>query len=165
MMRLDYVRQQRQWQAEQARAAPTYFYEELNEDEEVGEEEYFGGEEEVVLFSNNSTQNSSSRVMDMQLPQSSFGAFVDGEDEVDQVLQMEDQELEALLEHLPVQQRQQRQDDEMEAQSQWSTEHFGSDDEDYDVIFAEMLGQSSAMANGGEQSDAAPRDADEMDES
>jgi hypothetical protein len=161
MMRLDYVRQQRQWQAEQARAAPIFDYEPEEEEEDYGEE----GE---ALFGNGgSTQNSSD--MEMQLPQSSFGAFV-REDEIDQVLQMEDEELEALLEHLPMQQYQQtqQQDDGMKAQSQWSAEHFGSDDEDYDVIFSEMLSQSSVADGAGTWSTAGgsfSRDADEMDES
>jgi hypothetical protein len=157
MMRLDYVRQQRRWQAEQARAAPIFAY----EPEEEGE--YY--EEEVAFGVENSAVDSS--FVEMQLPQSSLPAIA-RDDEIDQVLQMEDQELEALLENLPMQQEQVQQDDEMEAQSQWSAEHFGSDDEDYDAIFSEMLSQSSVAAGSTQLSNAglpSTRDADEMDES
>jgi hypothetical protein len=137
MMRLDYVRQQRQWQAEQARSAP-----------KLREEDY----EETFASTDDAD-------FDMQSLQSS-SQVVPREDEVDQVLQMEDEELEALLEHMPT-----NNCNDMETQSQWS-EHFGSDDEDYDVIFSEILGQSSFADRGNLPIASQPmQDVDDMDES
>jgi hypothetical protein len=136
-MRLDYVRQQRQWQADQARSAP-----------KLREEDY----EETFDTTGDAD-------FDMQSLPSSY-QVVPHEDEVDQVLQMEDEELEALLEHMPTNNY-----NDMETQSQWS-EHFGSDDEDYDVIFSEMLSQSSLADGGNLPASSQPmQDVDDMDES
>lgn len=129
MMRLDFVRQQRQWEAEQARDAPWMSAYGPEEDE---------NEEDL------STSSSA-----MQFSQ--FGSQMPlAEEEVEEVVQMEDQELEALLSFMPV-----NGDEEMNDHEPHS-DHAWSDDDDYDALFSEFMDQS----NGGQVHAAQTQDHD-----
>ena len=67
------------------------------------------------------------------------------EDEVDEVLQREDEELEALLSYMPT--------DRDTAESDRQSEHLWSDDDDYDALFSEFM-EKDAMT--GQQNTTLP---------
>ena len=106
-MRLDFVQRQKAWEAEQARDAPQIPSGPIEEEDE---DVY-----DLPSSSSNAMQISS------QQP----------DDQVDEVLQREEEELEALLEFMPGQ--------EGDAHS----EHLWSDDDDYDALFSQFMEQDA----------------------
>jgi hypothetical protein len=155
-MRLDFVQRQKQWEAEQARSAPLL-------PSDAPEEE---DEEDLshMIFSGDATQNSMS-----------FSQWQATPEEADEIAQMEDEELEALLSFLPgegndlPQYSYQPIQDQGQAQDQQENEpmsdHFGSDDDDYDSLFSDFI---NAAAHGqceqssGPQADTSNGDAMDM---
>ncbi|WPG98271.1 pentatricopeptide repeat-containing protein, chloroplastic [Acrodontium crateriforme] len=118
MMRLDFVRQQRQWEAERARDAPWMAAYGPDEDEN----------EEDLPTSSGAMQLSR---LNSQTP------LAEEEEEVEEVVQMEDQELEALLSFMPA-----NGDEEMNDQ-ELRSDHVWSDDDDYDDLFSEFMDQGN----------------------
>ena len=108
-MRLDFVQRQKQWEAEQAREAPQI------PSDPPEEEEY-----DLPTSSGNTMQISAPSTQQPPMP----------ENEVDEVLQREDEELEALLSYMP-------------AEGDEQSEHLWSDDDDYDALFSEFLEQDA----------------------
>lgn len=158
IMRLDFVQRQKQWEAEQVRSAPLL-------PSDAPEEE---DEEDLshMIFSGNATQNSMS-----------FSQWQATPEEADEIAQMEDEELEALLSFLPgegdelpgqhnYQQSKQNQGQGQDQQgNEPMSDHFGSDDDDYDSLFSDLI---NAEAHGmgeesnGPQADASSGDAMDM---
>ena len=122
-MRLDFVQRQKQWEAEQARAAPQIPSDPPEEEEE---EEY-------------DLPSSSGNAMQISAP--STTQPIPG-DEVDEVLQREDEELEGLLSYMPAGR------DDVE-DDRHSEHHLWSDDDDYDALFSEFMEQDAMQ---GQQS-------------
>lgn len=149
-MRLDFVQRQKQWEAEQARAAPLL----PSDGPEQEEEDDFS----QMIFSGNATQAS--------LPSTQWQATPE---EADQIAQMEDEELEALLSFLPgeesalPQQHSYQSVQEQQPDEQMS-EHFGSDDDDYDSLFSDFINaEAHEMAEQGNDIQAPVSSGDAMD--
>ena len=156
-MRLDFVQRQKQWEAEQARLAPLL-------PSDAPEEE---DEEDLshMIFSGNATQTSVS-----------FSQWQATPEEADEIAQMEDEELEALLSFLPgegndlpQQQIYQHIQDQAQGQDQQGNEpmsdHFGSDDDDYDSLFSDFINAEAhgvVEGNNAPQEDASGGDAMDM---
>lgn len=109
IMRLDFVRRQRRWEAEQALAAPPQLSDPPEEEDD--------DEAELPVYSSQMQPFASSS----QAPQP--------DEEVDAVLQQEDEELDALVALM----------ESEDGKQEVPTEGFGSDDEDYDSIFREFV--------------------------
>lgn len=110
MMRLDFVQRRREWEAEQARSAPS--------DLSPGEEEEDEEKEDDAL------------------PSSMHVASQLQEEEVDEVLRREDEELEALLSFMPVDGEEQV---EIREEAEKDLRYWYSDDDDYDKLFEEFM--------------------------
>ena len=109
-MRLDYMRQQKRWEAEQARDAP-----QLSSDPVEEEEEY-------DLPSSSSVMQMSTHGSQQPVP----------DDEVDEVVQRENEELEALLSYMA--------DEEENSENRDSQSiNLWSDEDDYDALFSELV--------------------------
>jgi hypothetical protein len=157
IMRLDFVQRQKQWEAEQARSAPL-LPSDAPEDED---------EEDLshMVFSGDATQTSMS-----------FSQWQATPEEADEIAQMEDEELEALLSFLPgegndlpQQHNNQPIQDQGQGQDQQGNEpmsdHFGSDDDDYDSLFSDFINAEAhgqAEQSSGSQADASSGDAMDM---
>ena len=129
-MRLDYMQRQKQWEAELARDAPQ------TPSDPPDEEEGF-----ELPTSSNAMQIS------QPLP----------EDEVDDVLQWENQELEALLSYMP-------QESEPEDANSQPEQNLWSDDDDYDALFSEFMEEDEMTMSSGQQNQPPPsQDHEEMD--
>ena len=157
-MRLDFVQRQKQWEAEQARSAPLL-------PSDAPEEE---DEEDLshMIFGGNATQDSMS-----------FSQWQATPEEADEIAQMEDEELEALLSFLPgegdelpgqhnYQQSIQNQGQGQDQQgNEPMSDHFGSDDDDYDSLFSDFINAEAhgmAEENNGPQAYASSGDAMDM---
>ena len=153
IMRLDFVQRQKQWEAEQARSAPLL-------PSDAPEEE---DEEDLshMIYSGDATQTSMS-----------FSQWQATPEEADEIAQMEDEELEALLSFLPgegndlpQQHNYQPIQDQGQGQDQQGNEpmsdHFGSDDDDYDSLFSDFI-NAEAHGSNGHQADASGGDAMDM---
>lgn len=116
IMRLDFVQRQRQWEAELARQAPSLPAERVEDAEDEDESE-------LPTLSDAMQMSSSAPMPD---------------EEVDQLLQRENEELEALLAYMPNHERVQEAAYNNDARS----EHFWSDDDDYDALFSEITDPS-----------------------
>ena len=115
------MQRRRQWQADLAREAPQLPSHALEPDEDEEEEA------DLPQSSGNAMQISSQP----ELP----------EEEVDDFLQHEDAELEALLSYMP------------RAEDDTRSEHLYSDDDDYDALFSEFIEQQEEdTVMGGQQS-------------
>lgn len=124
IMRLDFMQRQKAWEAEQARYAP-FIPSEPSEDDadDANDAEY-------------DLPTSSSNAMQLSQPATQLPQMV--EEEVDEVAQMEDRELEALLEYMPTVEdvvQDQGQGQEAPSQNLWS------DDDDYEELFEEFMEQ------------------------
>ena len=135
-MRLDFYQRQRQWEAEQALSAPALPF---DTPDEVGEDEEANELPEA-------SASRAGRAMQISAPSTQAQQPM-LEDEVDDVLAREDEELAALLEFMPKEDRR--------------SEHLWSDDEDYDALFFELVEKESAMAS--EQDAGAPDQGEAMD--
>lgn len=113
-MKLDYVAERRRWEAEQARAAPNPG--EPSEDSENDEEH-----NDLPMWGSQQTEARRSS---------------QPEEEAEAVMQQESEELDALISMMEEQ-------EQSKDTSGAETPGFGSDDEDYDMIFSEYLGARS----------------------
>ena len=135
-MRLDYLQRQKQWEAELAREAPQIPLD-LPEDEEDDNE--------------NDLPVSSSNAMQISAPSTQQPPSPD--DEVDEVLQRENEELEALISYMPA-----SEDDRQ------SEQHLWSDDDDYDALFSEFMERDAMQGQEGNvPATQASQDVDAMD--
>ncbi|KAK3110198.1 hypothetical protein LTR53_015765 [Teratosphaeriaceae sp. CCFEE 6253] len=139
MMRLDFMRSQRAWEAAQAREARGLPSEPAWEEDQAMEED--DGLYDLPSLSN----------MAMQSSQHQHQQQLEGEDEeLEAVMRQEDEEMEALLAYMPDEhQQQQHQRGQGHAQGIKVTSgggdgihtsgEFGSDDDDYDALFSEIV--------------------------
>ena len=155
MMRLDFVQRQRAWEAELARAAPSVGEEDVMENgdqEEEDEGDVFGG-----LGSSGGDAMQFSAPGSQQQQQWGWQAT---QEEADEVAEREREELDALLSLLPVDEMQGAQEqaqgqqpsfgsnEEQQGDEQMS-EHFGSDDDDYDALFSDFINADAHETVGG----------------
>lgn len=120
MQRLEFYRQQRAWEAEQSRAAPDLRW-------DVPDEEFEEFQDDVAELPASSWTGSAMQFSQPPRPSQP-------QDEVDEVMAREDEELAALLENMP--------EDSMQGtgfDGDGASELFGSDDEDYDALFSELI--------------------------
>jgi hypothetical protein len=137
-MRLDFVQRQKKWEAEQARVAHS-----LPLDAPEEEEEEIDGQEEGSF----GFPGSSGYAMQM----SSSSQWNATPEEADEVARRESEELEELLSLLPGdasglpqhQHQHQHQQQEQHFQTQRQDEHFGSDDDDYDALFSDLINEEA----------------------
>jgi hypothetical protein len=126
MARLDYLCEKRRWEAEQARSAPPPQF--VSSDLPDAEEEHF-----TYNDNNSHTQ-------------------LDHHQEIDAVQRLEDQELEALIARM--------QEDENEQNGRpgqavhhdaedYSSSVFGSDDDEYDSIFLDLIDETGGGGGSG----------------
>ena len=126
-MRLDYLREHRQWLADRKRDAP-----DLSSSDVVEEEEEWG------------LPISSTDAMQFSAPPSQQLPFLMKDDEaVDEVLQQEDMELEALLEYMPTNDRVEQ---HPENASLSESQQLWSDGEDYDALFSDLVESNTWIA-------------------
>lgn len=154
MMRLDFVQRQRAWEAELARAAPFVGEEDVMEngdEEEEDDGDVFGGPKsgggDAMQFSAPGSQ------------QQQWG-WQATQEEADEVAEREREELDALLSLLPGEEMQGAQEqaqgqqpsfgssEEQQGDEQMS-EHFGSDDDDYDALFSDFINADAHETVGG----------------
>lgn len=133
-MRMDFMQRQRQWESEQARSAPLLPADPPEEDEDL----------DAPL---------SSSAMQISQPYASQYSMV--EEEADEVAQREKEELEALLSYLPEEEeglpdQSNAFADETNAHG-GSQEHFGSDDDDYDALFSDLMHAEPLPSDGNQQ--------------
>jgi hypothetical protein len=151
-MRLDFVQRQKKWEAEQARAAPML----PSDGPEEEEEEDFSH----MIFSGNAAQPSMPSTQQWQATP----------EEADEIAQMEDEELEALLSFLPgeesalAQQQSYHQPVQTQGGDEQMPEHFGSDDDDYDSLFSDFINaEAHETAERGSEAQAPMLSGDAMD--
>ncbi|KAG9520173.1 hypothetical protein KCU93_g7758, partial [Aureobasidium melanogenum] len=144
MARLDYLKEQRRWEAEQVRSAPSV-HPEFAEAEEASEYD-------LPTYSSQMAWD----------PQSQSDYPLDPE--ADAILQQENEELEALVALMQEDEhRQNQQFNNQEAHDDRSSA-FGSDDDEYDNIFMNLIDETGgAAASSGHQQQHQPAADDEMD--
>lgn len=136
-MRLEYVRRQKEWEAELASQAPLMSFDPVEaEDEDDFLQMQMEGWAELPASSADAMQISASGTQQPWV-----------EEEVDEVLLREDQELEALLSYMPAGTDAVAQADEREDQR---SEHLWSDDDDYDTLFSEYMEQDAMASQQGQ---------------
>lgn len=134
IMKSDYVAERKRWEAEQARAAPNP--DEPSEDLEYGEEY-----NDLPIWSSQQTEARRSS---------------QPEEEAEAVIQQENEELDAMISMMEEQ-------GQTSQTSSTGSPGFGSDDEDYDIIFSEILGARSTPQLLDTASALDVPDADAMD--
>lgn len=143
-MRLDFVQRRKQWEAEQARDASF-----IPSDPPESEEE----ESEYDL------PTSSGNAMKLSQASTQLPAL---EEQADEVAQMEDRELEALLQYMPV-----GSEESEHGVSGMQSQNLWSDDDDYDELFSELMEQDEGQATGpapsGHQQQNSTQDEEAMD--
>lgn len=141
MARLDYLKEKRRWEAEQVRSAP-----QLHPD--------FAEAEKPL--ENDLPTYSSQMVWDTR-SQSDYPL----DPEADAILQQENEELEALV--ALMQEDELRQNNSRETHDDRSSA-FGSDDDEYDNIFMNLVDETGGAATGsGQHQQNQPSADDEMD--
>jgi hypothetical protein len=130
-MRLEYMRQHKAWEVELASQAPQLPSDPI-EPENDGQEVDTRGWDELPV--------SSADQMQMSAPstQQPWAA-----DEVEDYAQREDEELEALLQYMSQEEAQAN-----AAGGEMETEHFGSDDEDFEALFSEIMDNEQQDVGG-----------------
>lgn len=149
-MRLDFVQRQKRWEAEQARSAPL-----LPSDapEEEDDDDFSN-----MMSSGNAMQTSTYSTQWQATPE-----------EADEIAQMEDRELEALLSFLPgeesaLPQEHNHQSDPMVQENEPMSDHFGSDDDDYDSLFSDFINaEAHDMVDAGRGPQVPASSGDAMD--
>ncbi|THX75218.1 hypothetical protein D6D04_07515 [Aureobasidium pullulans] len=132
MARLDYLKEKRRWEAEQVRSAPP-LYPDLPDAEEDS------SEYDLPTYNNQMAWDPRSQ-SDYPLDQ-----------EADAILQQENEELEALVALMQEDEnRRNQQSDSQDAHDDRSSA-FGSDDDEYDSIFMDMIDETGGAAPGSEQ--------------
>jgi hypothetical protein len=129
MARLDYLKEKRRWEAEQVRSAPPQ-HSDFAEAEETSDYD-------LPTYNSQMAWDPQSR---SEYPLDS---------ETDLILQQEDEELEALVALMQEEERNQ-QPNSQEALNDCSSA-FGSDDDEYDSIFMDMIDETGGTAPGNEQ--------------
>ncbi|KAH0365204.1 hypothetical protein KCU65_g6256, partial [Aureobasidium melanogenum] len=138
MARLDYLKEKRRWEAEQVRSAP-----QLHPDFAEAEE---SSEYDLPTYSSQMAWD----------PQSQSDYPLDPE--ADAILQQENEELEALVALMQEDENRQNQ----EAHDDRSSA-FGSDDDEYDNIFMNLIDETGGAATGSDQHQHQHTADDEMD--
>ncbi|KAH0346878.1 hypothetical protein KCU83_g7004, partial [Aureobasidium melanogenum] len=144
MARLDYLKEKRRWEAEQVRSAP-----QLHPDFAEAEE---ASEYDLPAYSSQMAWD----------PQSQSHYALDPE--ADAILQQENEELEALV--ALMQEDENRQNQQLNGQEAHDdrSSAFGSDDDEYDNIFMNLIDETGGAAAGsGHQQQHQPTADDEMD--
>jgi hypothetical protein len=131
MARLDYLKEKRRWEAEQVRSAPS-LHPDFAEAEETSDYD-------LPTYSSQMAWD----------PQSQSEYPLDSE--ADLALRQEDEEMEALLAMMQEDEnRRVQQSNSQEAHDDLSSA-FGSDDDEYDSIFMDMIDETGGAASGSEQ--------------
>ncbi|KAI5254394.1 hypothetical protein E4T42_02359 [Aureobasidium subglaciale] len=145
MARLDYLKEKRRWEAEQVRSAPP-LYPDFSEAEETADYDL--------------PTYSSQMAMD---PRSQSGFPIDIE--ADAILRQEDEEMEALMALMQEDENRRTQHFNSQEASDDRSSAFGSDDEEYDNIFMNLIDETggSADTSGQQQQDRQHTADDEMD--
>ncbi|KAG9691027.1 hypothetical protein KCU95_g8072, partial [Aureobasidium melanogenum] len=146
MARLDYLKEKRRWEAEQVRSAPS-LHPEFAEAEEASEYD-------LPTYSSEMAWD----------PQSQSDYPLDPE--ADAILQQENEELEALV--ALMQEDENRQNQQFNGQEAYDdrSSAFGSDDDEYDNIFMNLIDETGGAAAGSghqQQHQHQPIADDEMD--
>ncbi|KAG9613933.1 hypothetical protein KCV04_g16676, partial [Aureobasidium melanogenum] len=144
MARLDYLKEKRRWEAEQVRSAPS-----LHPDFAEAEE---ASEYDLPTYSSQMAWD----------PQSQFEHPLDPE--ADAILQQENEELEALVALMQEDENCQNQQFNSQEAHDDRSSVFGSDDDEYDNIFMNLIDETGGAAAGsGHQQQHQPTAGDEMD--
>lgn len=128
------MNEKRQWEADKTRSAPPGYTDEPDEEDLDGP----GGSSGLPGYS------SQMHLSHSMSGDQSFAPALE-EEQVDEVLQCENEELEALISMLEEEQRQQNQERQPEGHSQDDISGFGSDDEVYDSIFMDIEDDSGSV--------------------
>jgi hypothetical protein len=142
MARLDYLKEKRRWEAEQVRSAPS-LHPDFAEAEETSDYD-------LPTYSNQMSWH----------PQSQSEYPLDSE--ADLVLQQEDEELEALIALMQEDENRRNQQSNSQETHDDRSSAFGSDDDEYDSIFMDMIDETGGAAPGPEQQNQHTAD-DSMD--
>lgn len=146
IMRLDFVQRQKQWEAEQARSAPLLPFDPVEEEE---------AEADAFEFD----FASSSNAMQISAPSTQ-----QPEQEADDIAQREREELEALLSFLPGEQDFAAPQATTQGNDEQMSEHFGSDDDDYDALFSDFVNENAHDGpETGNQTQVSSGEGDDMD--
>lgn len=138
IMRLDFMQRQRQWEAERACEAPSMFsFANLPDEDEVNEIE---NQYDLPMSSADATRISAPSTQPM---------LVLPDEEVDDVLQRENEELEALLGFMP--ETDGGEGREGCAELEKRSDNLWSDDDDYDALFSDLLDHDGKNGNDGQQ--------------
>lgn len=134
MLRLDYLQQRRQWETQLAREAAKF----------ATDSDLFEAENELEPSSNAMYEDTMHSVPVSQMDTSLPGANDGAPDEVDEYLQWEDAELEALLDYMPVKDtdgsfRNEQDIGNASASGPIAVRNPWSDDEDDDALFADYM--------------------------
>jgi hypothetical protein len=131
MARLDYLKEKRRWEAEQVRSAPS-LHPDFTEAEETSDYD-------LPTYSNQMSWD----------PQSHSEYPPDSE--ADLVLQQEDEELEALVALMQEDENRRNQQANSQDAHDDRSSAFGSDDDEYDSIFMDMIDETGGATSGTEQ--------------
>jgi hypothetical protein len=142
MARLDYLKEKRRWEAEQVRSAP-----QLHPDFAEAEET---SDYDLPTYSNQMSWD----------PQAQSEHPLDPE--ADLVQQQEDEELEALIALMQEDENRRNQHSNCQEAHDDRSSAFGSDDDEYDSIFMDMIDETGGATTGPEQQDQHTAD-DSMD--
>lgn len=137
-MLLDHAKQQRRWEEELERSAPTAAL--SDEDEDADEEHDEDIENRDPMFGSSQVMTTTSTGVPRAFgnhvrsaPLQPVWSHQSSEAEVEAVAQQEGEELDALLAMM-------EEEDERRANEDPAGQHYGSDDDEYDNIFLEYLG-------------------------
>lgn len=131
MARLDYLKEKRRWEAEQVRSAPS-LHPDFAEAEETSDYD-------LPMYSGQMVWD----------PQSQSDYSLDPE--ADLVLQQENEEMEALLALMQEDENRRNQQSNSQETHDDRSPAFGSDDDEYDDIFMNMIDETGGVASGSEQ--------------
>ncbi|KAI4720287.1 hypothetical protein E4T48_03415 [Aureobasidium sp. EXF-10727] len=131
MARLDYLKEKRRWEAEQVRSAPS-LHPEFAEAEEASDYD-------LPTYSSHMTWD----------PQSQHDYPLDPE--ADAALQQENEELEALIALMQEDENRLNQHSNSQEAHDDRSSAFGSDDDEYDSIFMNLIDETGGAASGPEQ--------------
>ena len=142
MARLDYLKEKRRWEAEQVRSAPS-LHPDFAEAEETSDYDLPTYTSQMAWDS----QSQSEYPLDL---------------EADLVLQQEDEEMEALLALMQEDETRRNQQSNSQDAHDDRSSAFGSDDDEYDNIFMNLIDETGGAASASEQQHEHPAD-DKMD--
>lgn len=126
ILHLDFKSERQRWEAELEKSAPSLDSSDFEEDEE-----------DLPVFSGQQAASQPFTIFHNDEPTSDARTS----DEADAVLEQEDRELEALLALM--------EDEHDVLMDQEASQHFGSDDEDYDSLFMDLVPESKTGKDQG----------------